>query len=46
MKQLFYEAQREAAERKGRGGGVQMPDIVELQTNYRTHRSGVLHCGA
>ena len=38
MKQLFYEAQREASERKGWGAGaVQMPDIVELQTNYRTH---------
>ncbi len=39
VKQLFYEAQREALERKGGkgGAGVQMPDIVELQTNYRTH---------
>ena len=39
VKQLFYEAQREALERRGGkgGAGVQMPDIVELQTNYRTH---------
>lgn len=39
MKQLFYEAQRDAYEKKaGKGGaGVQMPAIVDLQTNYRTH---------
>lgn len=42
VKQLFYEAQREAAERRGArdgaAGGVAMPDIAVLATNYRTHR--------
>lgn len=47
VKQLFYEAQRDAYEKKaGKGGaGVQMPAIVDLQTNYRTH-SGVLDVAA
>jgi hypothetical protein len=42
VKQLFYQAQREAAERKGgreaAAGAVQMPDIAMLHVNYRTHR--------
>ncbi|PSC71609.1 TPR and ankyrin repeat-containing 1-like isoform A [Micractinium conductrix] len=50
VKQLFWEAQREAAaerERRGAGGvgGVQMPAVIPLETNYRTH-SGVLDVAA
>jgi hypothetical protein len=44
VKQLFYGAQRqaEAAGRAARGWeggpGVQMPRVVPLEINYRTHR--------
>ena len=45
VKQLFYQAQREAqlAASAGKGwdeAAVQMPDIVPLEVNYRTHRWG------
>ncbi|EFN58513.1 hypothetical protein CHLNCDRAFT_140575 [Chlorella variabilis] len=50
VKQLFYQAQREAqlAASAGKGwdeAAVQMPDIVPLEVNYRTH-SGVLDVAA
>ncbi|KAL4457799.1 hypothetical protein ABPG75_012664 [Micractinium tetrahymenae] len=50
VKQLFYQEQREAAEAAAERKGwvenaVQMPDIVPLEVNYRTH-SGVLDVAA